>query len=219
MRDVSPDLQAHIDRDVTTLCWCWRLTLADDTQLGFTDHDEDIEIDGLTFKAETGLSSGETDSRLGYALDTGSVQGLLSSDRITPEDISSGRFDKARLESLRVNWTSPEQRLPVARGRLGEIRQRGEAFEAEWVGEGGVLGRSIGRVFTRLCDAELGDARCGLDLGDFPEGTTCPRTFQACRDRFSNTENFRGFPYLLGDDVLQSAPQEGEVFDGSSRYT
>ena len=117
------------------------------------------------------------------------------------------------------NWREPEQRVHMSTGRLGSIRQNGETFEAEWTGQSVLLGRSVGRVFSKLFDAELGDNRCGLNIDDFPEGTICPRTFQACRNQFNNVLNYRGFPFLLGDDALQAAPQIGARRDGSSRYS
>lgn len=98
------------------------------------------------------------------------------------------------------------------------IRQRGQAFEAEWTGEAAKLNRSFGRVYSKICDAEFGDERCGLNAADFPDGTSCPRSLEACREQFDNVMNYRGFPYLLGDDALQAAPQITERRDGSSRY-
>ena len=218
MRDLSPDLQNHLSQTATTLCWLWRIARSDDTVLGFTDHDRNLEIDGINYEASSGLTPSEVDRRLGFSIDNGAVQGALTSEKISPEDIASGFYENAIIESFRVNWKDTSQIVKVSRGRLGSIRQKGEAFEAEWTGESVLLDRSVGRVFSTLCDAEFGDSRCGLYANDFPDGMTCPRTLTACRDQFGNTMNYRGFPYLLGDDALQAAPQLGERRDGSSRY-
>jgi uncharacterized phage protein (TIGR02218 family) len=218
MRDLTPELSAHLQGPATSLCWLWRITRSDGPVLGFTDHDRNIEVDGTHYEGSSGLTPSETDSRLGFSIDNGAVQGALSSDKISAEDIRAGLYENAVIESFRVNWKDTSQIVPMARGRLGSIRQKGEAFEAEWTGESILLDRSVGRVFSKICDAEFGDARCRLDKADFPEGTTCPRTDKACRDQFDNLINYRGFPYLLGDDALQAAPQLGERRDGSSRY-
>ena len=90
-------------------------------------------------------------------------------------------------------------------------------FEVEMIGRTAQLDRTTGRVFSGYCDAEFGDIRCGLNVEDFPEGTVCQRTYAAC-EGFANKLNFRGFPYLLGDDALTRGPQEGELLDGGSRY-
>ena len=218
MRNLSVDLKAHLENSATTLCWLWRITRADGTVLGFTDHDRNLEVDGIHYEGSSGLTPSEVDKRLGFSIDNGAVQGALSSEQISADDINSGLYENAKIDAYRVNWEDPSQSVHMSTGRLGSIRQKGEAFEAEWTGESVLLGRSVGRVFSKICDAEFEDARCGLDAADFPEGTICPRTLTACRNQFNNVLNYRGFPYLLGDDALQAAPQLGERRDGSSRY-
>lgn len=202
---------------VQTLCRGWRLIRRDGVIFGFTDHDRDIEIGGVIYAAYNGMSAGAVDSRIGFSADSGHVQGVLSDDRITAQDIRAGLYADARLEALEINWQTLESSV-LQSGYIGEITQQGESFLLDWTGEAAKLERSVGRVFSRRCDAEFGDARCGLSLVDFPDGTECPRSFDACQAQFSNSANFRGFPYLLGDDALTAAPKEGEVFDGGSRY-
>ena len=218
MRDISSEFRNHLSQSATTLCWLWRITRSDETVLGFTDHDRNLEIDGINYEASSGLTPSEVDKRLGFSIDNGAVQGALTSTQISAEDIASGFYENAVIESYRVNWQDTSQIVKMSRGRLGSIRRKGEAFEAEWTGESILLDRSVGRVFSKACDTEFGDARCGLNADDFPAGTICPRTLTACRDQFDNVLNYRGFPYLLGDDTLQAAPQLGERRDGSSRY-
>ncbi len=219
MRNVPSDLHAHLTGCATTLCWLWKITRRDGFTLGFTDHDQSLVIDGLRYHANSGLTPSEVERRLGFAIDNGAVQGALTSELISSEDIKNGHYGDALIECYRVNWADTSQILKMSQGRLGAIRKRGPAFEAEWTGQAARLERSVGRVFSKICDAEFGDSRCGLNQADFPEGTSCPRTLEACRDQFENVINYRGFPYLLGDDALQAAPQMGERRDGGSRYS
>ena len=45
----------------------------------------------------------------------------------------------------------------------------------------------------------------------------CPHTFSACRDKFANTANYRGFPHMPGPDfVLSYAEQDEQKNDGSA---
>ena len=218
MRNLTPALSAHLSQNVTTLCWLWRITRRDNLVFGFTDHDRDITLDGINYEDSSGLTPSDVDRRLGFSIDNGAVQGALNSDRISAEDIAAGLYEEAVLDSFRVNWNDTSQRVHMSTGRIGSIRQKGGEFEAEWTGESVLLDRTTGRVFSKSCDAEFGDARCGLNTADFPGGTVCPRSFAACRDQFNNVMNYRGFPFLLGDDVLQAAPQLGDRRDGGSRY-
>lgn len=218
MRKLSAPLKSHIESGVTTLCRIWTLTRKDGTVFGFTDHDEDLRIDGQIYSAQSGLSAGGSDASLGFAIDNGALQSLLTDKRITADDINAGLYDSAALICTAVNWQDLSQRADIARGQLGEITQKGTQFEAEWIGEGAKLDRSQGRVFSRMCSASFGDAQCGLNAADYPEGTLCPRSFFACKNQFGNSLNFRGFPFLLGNDALTSAPQETDLRDGGSRY-
>ncbi len=223
MRDFSPEFSAHIGGEATTLCWVWKLTRTDGIVLGFTDHDISLSIAGVVYQAASGFSPSDIDNRLGFALDNSSVQGLLSSDVITDVDIRAGKYDSAAVDISRVNWMNPIENGLIWRGKLGDITTKPDPnndghFEAELVGQAAVLERATGRVFARGCDASFGDSRCGLNAGDFPAGTVCPRTFEACQNQFDNTVNFRGFPYMIGEDAAYAAPRAGDVKDGSSRY-
>jgi len=218
MRNIPSGFQDHLSGSVTTLCWLWKLSRQDGFVLGFTDHDRPLTIDGLIYDSAFSLIPSETDHRLGFATDNSAVGGVLNSERITAADIEAGLYENAVIETYRANWQAPQQRVHMRTGRLGTISQRGESFEAELTGQSVLLERSVGRVFSKLCDAELGDPRCGLKRADYPDGMICPRTVEACQNQFNNILNFRGFPYLLGDDAMQAAPQIGDIRDGSSRY-
>ncbi len=51
-------------------------------------------------------------------------------------------------------------------GSLGEVRRAGHAFTAEVRGLAHYLQQPKGRLFQFTCDADLGDARCMVDLED-----------------------------------------------------
>ena len=54
----------------------------------------------------------------------------------------------------------------MRRGAIGQIRRGRLAFVAEVRSLAHVLNQTVGRTFQHACDAELGDARCGVDLDD-----------------------------------------------------
>lgn len=43
----------------------------------------------------------------------------------------------------------------------------------------------------------------------------CDKTLPTCRDRFANSENFRGFPHMPGNDFIMSYPSPGTLSDAS----
>ncbi len=164
MKTLDPGLAAHLEGEATTLCQCWRVTLADGTVLGFTDHDRDLVFEGTLFEAASGLSASEATAEAGFATGGLEVAGALSSDRVTEADLAKGRYDHAKVEVFAVNWSLPAERLLVRAGHIGEVVREDGAFRAEIRGPLAELDEPRGRFFRAACDADLGDIRCGIDL-------------------------------------------------------
>ncbi|GEP09596.1 DUF2163 domain-containing protein [Methylobacterium gnaphalii] len=166
MREMPAALAARLAEGATTLCHCWSLTRRDGVALGFTDHDRDLTLDGLTYAAGSGLEAAEASAELGFAVGGGDVAGALSSAGIAPDDIAAGLYDGASVETWLVDWSAPEARLLLDVATLGEIRRAGTAFVAELRGLMQALDVEQGRLYRATCDAELGEPRCGIDLAD-----------------------------------------------------
>lgn len=164
MKNLSPEFSAHLASGATTLCWCWRLTRRDGTVLGFTDHDRVVTFDGTTFDAATGFSASEIKDTVGLSVDNLEVTSALSSDRLEEADLAAGHYDDAAVEIFRVNWSDPIQRALMRSGSLGEVRRSGIAFSAEVRGLAHYLQQPKGRLYQYCCDADVGDARCGINL-------------------------------------------------------
>jgi uncharacterized phage protein (TIGR02218 family) len=164
MKQLDDGLLAHLQSGATTLCWCWRLTRRDGSRLGFTDHDRDLAFDGTTFEAASGFTASEIREQVGLSVDNLEVAGALISDRLSEIALAAGDFDDAAIEIFRVNWQETAQRVLARKGSLGEVRRAGAAFTAEVRGLAHYLQQPRGRLFQYTCDADLGDARCGIDL-------------------------------------------------------
>ena len=295
MKTVPAALQSHLDGRETTLCRCWKLTRADATVQGFTDHDENLSFDGVTYLAASGFTASEVQKQLGLAIDNMTVAGALSSAVINEVDLVNGKYDNAALTIYLVNWADVSQRLILHAGRIGEVTRGTTAFQAELLGLSQGLNVEKGRKFTYGCDAVVGDTRCGVNLagpaftgsgavssvsdsrrlvvtglsgytdqwfqygrltwtsganddqvadvkrhvvtssqvrvelwhpmpqavalGDtFSIVAGCDKQFATCKAKFSNAVNFRGFPYMIGNDALISAASINQRLDGGSRY-
>ena len=164
MRDVPEALATRIESGAAQLCHAWIVTLTDGGRLGFTDHDRDLEIDGLPFLAASGVVGSESVSTQGLAVSGTEVSGALSAATLTEADLAAGRFDGAEVDHLLIDWTAPDNHMLLRRAILGEVRREGGAFTAELRALTDALNQTRGRLFGALCDADLGDARCGVDL-------------------------------------------------------
>ncbi|MFC5385357.1 DUF2163 domain-containing protein [Aquamicrobium segne] len=154
----------HFGQAVTSICHCWRLERRDGAIFGFTDHDCKLQVDGMVFEPQTGLSASEARQSLGLSVDTVDVEGALSSDHIRDEDIAAGLYDGATVETFLVNWRKPEHFARIRKATIGKITRSDGRFVAELESLLHQLDKPNGRYVTRKCDAELGDGRCGVNL-------------------------------------------------------
>ena len=295
MKTLPAGMQDHLSSGATTLCWCWKIVRGDGAAQGFTDHDLPVAFDSLTYEASSGFTASEVQSTLGLAVDNLTVMGALATDTLNEHDLAAGLYDDAQIEIWRVNWASPDQRVLMRKGNLGQVTRGKTAFQAEMRGLAHKLNQSVGRCYGYGCDADLGDALCTIDLSnplfagsgavtrvtdarrftvsgletfadtwfsggkliwtsganagramevkrhamsptqtsielwqamseDVAVGDTftvtagCDKQFATCKSKFANTVNFRGFPYMPGNDAITSYPTSGQVMDGGSRY-
>jgi uncharacterized phage protein (TIGR02218 family) len=286
VREIPSALQAKLDSGVTTLARCWIVTRRDGAVMGFTDHDTDLTVASTLCHAGTGFTASEATARLGLQVDGSEIAGALADDSLAEADLAAGRYDAASIEVHLVDWSEPSLHVLLAKGVLGEVRRAGLGFTAEFRSLAHRLNEESGRLYTASCSADLGDARCTVDLGNaahhgngtvaslagtsafraaglgaFVDGwftggklsftggansgfavevkvhrvaldgvlielwqktpepiavadtflvtAGCDKRFATCRDRFANTENFRGFPHIPGNDFVISYPVPG----------
>lgn len=168
MRTASSNLTAHLAGEVTSLAICWKLTLVDNTVLGFTDHTADLVISSVTYKAATGISPSSIESKDRFSVDNLDVQGILDSAAITEADIMAGKYDFAEIEIFMVNVTDLSQGVIThRRGWLGEVSIKNGQFIAEVRGLAQKLQQNIVELYAPTCRAVFGDSRCKVALAGF----------------------------------------------------
>jgi uncharacterized phage protein (TIGR02218 family) len=164
VRTLDIGLAAHLAQSETTLATCWKLTRNDGVVLGFTDHDRSLRFGEVDFVPAYGLDGSEVPARLSAQVETSEVLGVLAAEAITEDDILLGRYDGAEVETWRVNWADVNQRLLLRRDHIGEITREDGIFRAELRSAQQGLNARHGRIYQSLCDAQVGDTRCGVDL-------------------------------------------------------
>jgi uncharacterized phage protein (TIGR02218 family) len=151
--------------DLTSLAFCWRLERRDGVAIGFTTHDRDLTIDHLTYRAAPGMVPSAVSLSDGFDAAPLEIAGSLTSDAITESDLRAGRWDGAAVAVFMVDWQNVEgERIPLARGELGDVSWRGAAFTADLRGPAAVLERPVVEQTSPQCRAELGDKRCRVDM-------------------------------------------------------
>ena len=164
MRDMDSATAQAFAADATTLCHCWRLTRRDGAVLGFTDHDRDLVFAGATFRATTGLDAAQAESAAGFAVAGGEVQGAFDDAALAEADLGAGLYDGASVEIWMVDWSDVARRVLMDIATIGEVRRTEFSFIAELRSLAHRFDEEQGRQFQRNCSADLGDARCAVDL-------------------------------------------------------
>lgn len=154
-----------LDGALTALAFCWRLERRDGVAIGLTSHDRDLWIGGFRYRAAPGMVPSAIELSDGFDADVMSVSGALSAAAIAAQDLADGRWDGAAVRLFLVDWQRPEAGIePLARGVLGGMRAAGGSFETELRGPAAMLERPVVEQTSPECRAELGDARCRVDM-------------------------------------------------------
>lgn len=253
----------------------WRILRPDGVTLGFTSHDRDLEFDGLCHRAAPGMLPSAIRRTASLELDNAEVQGALTHDAITAEDLASGRYDGSGVEIGIVDWENLE-RTSLYNGEIGIISSEATGFEAELRSAKSDLERDPVPRTSPTCRARFCGPGCTLSANRFTHeailtqldpisgrvgfhgapvpadmldglvrwidgpqagvemrvldanengllldmtysselqpGTRallregCDHTLATCEARFANSVNFRGEPFLPGNDALVRYP-------------
>jgi uncharacterized phage protein (TIGR02218 family) len=172
-KTINAGLAQHLAGEVTTLATCWQITRREGLVQGFTDHVRDLEIDGVIYKAASGYTRTAIRGTADLAVDNLDVESVFSDDGIAEEDLRAGKYDFAEVRMFLVNYQDLGQGiLKLRRGWLGEATIRDGMYVAELRGMTQKLQMTVGEVYAPDCAADLGDARCGIDLAALEETGT-----------------------------------------------
>lgn len=161
-----PVVGGFLEHEVTTLAWCWRLELANGKVMGFTSCDINLTVDGETYESCTGFAPTAVSSANDMSTDNLDVDGMISSERITEEDIFLGVYDNAKIRIFICDYENTEDRFILREGAIGKVTAGKTAFKAEIRGIMDAYQQQIGRTYQRKCRAQFGDARCRYNVAN-----------------------------------------------------
>ncbi len=165
MKTLSTALAAHVRQELTTLATLIKITRRDNVVLGFTSHDADLTVDGVTYAADNSFQASALESRARLSTDNLTIAGILSSAAVSGAALAAGAYDHARVDVYLCNWADLSQEVAqLRRGWLGEVTRDGGAFRAELRGLHDLLQRPVGARVTPECRHDLGSAACGVNL-------------------------------------------------------
>lgn len=202
-KDISSSLSAHLAQELTTLAVCLKLVRTDGVEYFFTNHDAEIAFDGDIYDPSDGIVPSSLVSNAQLSVDNMEVIAFLEFDVTAEADFASGAFDNASVDVFLINYEDVSMGvLYLSKGwTIGNVEIHDNSFKAEIRGKAQKLQQTIIEIYTPECRADLGDARCGVDLDDpafFASGTVTD---------VSSRQVFK-------DVGLISSLYEGDVFTG-----
>lgn len=263
-------MRVFFDRELETVATFWRVFRKDGVALGFTSHDRDLVFSGIKHRAAPGMIPAAIRITDDIQDDSAEVEGALSHDTISDQDLSLGLFDEAGIVIGAVDWDSMDH-LILYSGKIGRIEDNRHSFKAQLRSAKHILDHDLVPRTSPTCRAIFCGPACGLSARRFttrsiltavdeasnaiivgtpmsselidgqvrllagpqtgivfgiidvvdgwltldrplapatPIGSPlelregCDHTLRTCAARFSNARNFRGEPFLPGNDLL-----------------
>lgn len=165
MRSVTDMFAARLRAQATTLALCWRILRRDGVAIGLTTHDRAIMVAGVLYAPGPGIEPSAIS--WGQAGESHAMQivGAFSPDGVREADLIARMFDAARVRAFLVDWEAPEAgTMALVDGTIGAVSCADGTFTAELRTPLSDLESVAIERYSPMCRAELGDARCRVDL-------------------------------------------------------
>lgn len=152
--------------ELETVATYWRIFRRDGVALGFTSHNRDLTFDSIRHRAAPGMLPSAIRRTAELTREDMEVEGILSHDAISAEDLRQGRYDGAQIAIGVVDWENFESQ-PLFHGTIDTVIAEGDSFTAELLSAKVALEQdSIPRT-SPTCRARFCDAACGLNAARF----------------------------------------------------
>lgn len=152
------------DDGVSAIAFCWTLERRDGAGLALTSHDSEVEVSGIAYSPAAGVLPAAVTRAGGLDGEPGEISGALSSEGLSQDDLSAGRWRGARTRLAAVSWDNPGEITSLVEGELGEVSIRDGAFTADLVGAAARLRAPVCPATSPECRAAFGDRACRVDL-------------------------------------------------------
>lgn len=180
MKAISTALSVHYRQDITALSNLWKVTRRDGKVFGFTDCSHDLHYLGVLYQASSGSSPSNIKHSDALNVDNLEIRSVFDAVSITEEDLRAGLWDFAAVEIMQINYADPTMgHRWLHRGSLGKVHSGRGFFTAEMRGMTQPLQQQRGRIFSPSCDANLGDARCTVNLSSMTVTGSVTRVLDA----------------------------------------
>ena len=194
-------LGGHVVQTTTTMAVCWRMVTQAGATYGFTSCSRDLVIDGLTYRANSGMEPTAVEVNLGLGVDNSEVAGFILPSVMEARQLRAGLFDAAQVFKFVVDYTNPEGgQVKLEYGVLGEVQIQGTMFTAEIRGLSQWLASEVLPLTQATCRAIFGDpVQCKATVRTNTAAVTSvlnSKTFRASSLVGARADGFFDYGYL-----------------------
>lgn len=157
MRSPPAAITSHYATRKTTMVHALKITRADGTVYGFTEHDVSDTVSGQLYQARPGLNVTSIVIAAGFNVGNLKLRTLHDGTVFTSAEIHGKVWSNAAFQILRYNWASPADGADVLlAGNFGEIEVLDTELEVELRDLRQYLQQAVGPVLSKNCRSRLG---------------------------------------------------------------
>jgi len=152
---------------------------------------------GVTFTHTVGLTASKMQHPSDIDATNLEADFFVNAAGMTEAAIEAGKWDHGAFTLFITNPNALNMgQIIKAKGFFGKFEQHDSMFRVELLGINEALHQIIGKVTEDLCDADYGDARCGLNLAARGEVKTGTLTSVTNQYTFRDTGRTEGAEYF-----------------------
>lgn len=158
----------HVNDNIYNIATCWKIETKAKDVIGITSHTVDLTIDGTHFHSKASFTPSELKRSSDLKQNFLSIEGLLSHDLISKNEIETGAYDNAKIDIFLVDYKNPDQfKTIIFSGFFGKISFDDNQYQVEIYSLSDALSTTFGDIYTSTCRAEFCDKKCKLNISDF----------------------------------------------------
>ncbi len=190
MKSLPANLATHVAGRTTSLATALLITRVDGTVFGFTSHDRDDVVSGVTYRANPGLAVTSIEIAASPAVGNLELTTLHDGTVFTTADVFNGVWRNAAFTLFRYNWASISDGIDtLLTGTFGQVEIKLNAVVVELRDLRQYLQQPVGSASSKTCRYRLGSTDknngglCLKDLTTFTytgtlTGVTSNQVFQ-----------------------------------------
>lgn len=162
-RTIPAHLQTMLSGTVLTAAFCFTITRLDGVIFGLTTANFNLTFNGILYEALDSAAASTLRQSATTGVDNLDVAGVLSSTRISDQDLVAGRYDGALVEIFLVDYTQHPltDRVLLVTGTIGEVTFSEGQYQAEFRSLSARLQQKLGALTSATCRVrQLFDSQC-----------------------------------------------------------